>query len=102
MSEENKNPMDLDGDGKVTIKERIQYTAMQAKAKAEEIAEQVKESEAYAKAKDVAAKASGKASEMIDKAKESEAYAKAKDVAAKAGEKASEMIAKVKGENPQA
>lgn len=44
MCDEKKiNPADLNGDGKVAFMEQVQYTAGQAKAKAEELAGKVKE-----------------------------------------------------------
>lgn len=44
MCDEKKiNPADLNGDGKVTFMEQVQYTAGQTKAKAEELAGKVKE-----------------------------------------------------------
>lgn len=81
MCEDKKiNPADLNGDGKVTFMEQVQYTAGQAKAKAEELAAKAKESEAYAKVKDLAAKAGEKAEEIAGKVKEdfNEAYAATK------------------------
>lgn len=37
MSEEKRNPMDLNGDGKVTFSETLQYAAMKAKEKVEDV-----------------------------------------------------------------
>lgn len=109
MCEENKtNPADLNGDGKVTIKEQIQYSAMQAKAKAEELAAKAKESEAYAKAKDIAAKAGEKAGVVAGKVKEdiNEAYnvtkAQVDDLLAKKEEKPAEEAAPAPEDSAQA
>lgn len=108
MCEENKiNPADLNGDGKVTFKEQIQYAAQQAMAKAEELTEQVKESEAFAKTKEfaaqasdktkeLAAKAGAKADEITTKIKESEAYGKVSEKAADLKEDAKEAFDKAK------
>lgn len=83
MSEENvKNPMDLNGDGKVTFGEKVQYKAGQAAEKA----------------KDVYAKASEKVKDAYADAKEdfAEAKDKAKDVYAKASEKVKDAYADAK------
>ena len=72
MSENvNKNPMDLNGDGKVTLGEKVEYTVGKAQEKLEEAFQEIKED-----AKD----ALGDAQELYDKAKEeiSEAAADAK------------------------
>ena len=81
--EENKNqealdPRDLDGDGKVTLKEKVQYAAGQAADKAKEI---------YAEAKDKTVEVAGK---VADKSKE--LYAEAKDKAADVKDKAADAL----------
>lgn len=108
MCEESKiNPADLNADGKVTFKEQVQYAAREAKAKAEELMNQVKESEAFAKTKEFAAQASDKTKELAAKAgekadeistkiKESETYAKVSEKAADLKEDAKEAFEKAK------
>ena len=65
MAEElEKDPRDLNGDGKVSLSEKIQYGLKQAGAKAEEIMGEAKE-----KGKELYAKASDKAKETVDAAK---------------------------------
>ena len=56
MSEESKDPRDLNGDGKVTLGEKIQYAAGKAGEKVKEVAGEMKEN-----AKDLYAKAAPKA-----------------------------------------
>ncbi|MBQ4189486.1 MAG: hypothetical protein II660_05825, partial [Bacteroidales bacterium] len=56
MAEEVKNPMDLNGDGKVTIAEKVQYKAGQAYDKIKEEAKDLGE-KAAVKAKELGAKA---------------------------------------------
>lgn len=74
MSEENvKNPMDLNGDGKVTFGEKVQYKAGQAADKAKDVyakaSEKVKDAYADAKEDFVEAKdlAKSKIQELKDK-----------------------------------
>lgn len=65
MAEEiKKDPRDLDGDGKVTLSEKIQYGLKQAGEKAGKIVDEAKE-----KGKDLYAKASVKTKETVDAAK---------------------------------
>ena len=69
MEEEKKNPMDLNGDGKVTLGEKVQYYAGKASDKVEEsvkkVYEGVKEDakDALEDAKVLAAKAKEKGKE---------------------------------------
>ena len=67
MAEETKNPMDLNGDGKVTVGEKVQYYAGKAKevgAKAKEKAKEV-----YAEAKEDAKELKEKAKAKVDEIK---------------------------------
>ena len=68
MAEEVKNPMDLNGDGKVTIAEKVQYKAGQAYDKIKEEAKEAYD-KASLKAKDLGEKAAVKAKELGAKAK---------------------------------
>lgn len=65
MSEESKDPRDLNGDGKVTLGEKIQYAAGKAGEKVKEVAGEMKEN-----AKDLYAKAAPKAKEVLAEMKE--------------------------------
>ena len=66
MSEETlKDPRDLNGDGKVTIGEKIQHAAEVAGKKLGEVADEMVDN-----AKDLYAKASPKAKEVIGEVKE--------------------------------
>lgn len=103
--EENKNqealdPRDLDGDGKVTLKEKVQYAAGQAADKAKEIYAEAKEKtvevvgkaaekgkEFYAEAKEKTVEVAGK---VADKSKE--LYAEAKDKAVELQDKAADAV----------
>ena len=105
MSEENvKNPMDLNGDGKVTFGEKVQYTAGKAAEKVEEavnkVYDGVKEDakDALEDAKKLYGKASEKAKDLGDKAKDvySEAADKAKDAYKDAKEDLAEAAGKAK------
>ena len=76
MEEEmNKDPRDLNGDGKVTIDEKIKYAAAKAGEKIEEAAAEVKVGakklydKAAPKAKEVFAEVKVKAEDLSDKAK---------------------------------
>ena len=94
MSEENvKNPMDLNGDGKVTLAERVQYAAGKAGEKIDQAMDQIKADAKVtaADAKVFAAKAGEKAKEFAAKAGD-----KAKEFAAKAGDKAKVVYAEAK------
>ena len=77
MEEEKKNPMDLNGDGKVTLGEKVQYYADKAGDAIEEgvkkVYEGVKEDaeEALADAKKIYDKAADKAKDVYADAKES-------------------------------
>jgi hypothetical protein len=79
MAEETKNPMDLNGDGKVTLSERAQYYAGKAGEKIEQAAGKLKD-EVKADAKEFGAKAADKAKDVYADAKEelAEAAVKAK------------------------
>jgi len=104
MCEENaKNPMDLNGDGKVTMKEKILYTADKASEKLED---------AFKEMKDDAVEAVGKAKEFynekidpeVDKAvgKAKEFYNEKVDpVVDKAVDKTKEAYDKVKGKTQE-
>ena len=79
MSEENtplKDPRDLNGDGKVTLEEKIKYAAAKAGEKLSEVAGEVKENAkelydtAAPKAKEVFAEMKENATELVDKAKD--------------------------------
>ena len=83
MSEEIKDPRDLNGDGKVTLDEKIKYAAGKASEKLKEVSAEVKENandlyakaapkakEVYAEMKENAQELAGKAREGIDKAKD--------------------------------
>ncbi|MBO4476355.1 MAG: hypothetical protein J5737_06515 [Bacteroidales bacterium] len=76
MSEEIKDPRDLNGDGKVTLEEKIKYAAGKAGEKLNEVAGEMKEN-----AKDLYAKAAPKAKEVLGEMKENavEMMDKAKD-----------------------
>lgn len=66
MSEETiKDPRDLNGDGKVTLDEKIKYAASKAGEKLGKVADEVKEN-----AKELYAKAAPKAKEVFDEMKE--------------------------------
>lgn len=82
------DPRDLDGDGKVTFKEKVQYTADKAVDKAEELVNQVADSakEVYAGAKEKTVEIAGK---VADKSKE--IYAEAKDKAEDLMDKAEDL-----------
>ena len=54
------DPRDLNGDGKVTLKEKVQYTANQAVDKAKDV---------YAEAKEEVAEAAGKAKAKVSELK---------------------------------
>ena len=83
MSDENvKNPMDLNGDGKVTFAEKVQYAADKAGEKIDQAMGQIKED-----AKDVA----GKVKEAYGKAAD-----KTKEVCAEATEAVKEAVDEVK------
>ena len=75
MSEEIKDPRDLNGDGKVTLDEKIKYAAGKAGEKLSEIAGEVKDNakELYAKAapkaKEVLAEMKDNAEDLADKAR---------------------------------
>ena len=81
-----KEKYDLNGDGKVTLKEKVQYTAGQVTDKAKDV---------YAEAKDKTVEVAGK---VADKAKDVYAEAKEKtvEVAGKVTEKAKDIYAEVK------
>ena len=101
MSEENvKNPMDLNGDGKVTLDERVKYMAGKAGEKIEQAMEQIKADakETAVGAKGFYEKAAEKAKDVYGKAadKAKDVYADAKEGAAKAAEKAKEVYADAK------
>ena len=94
IMEENKtqetlDPRDLNGDGKVTLKEKVQYAAGQAAEKAKEVAGKVadKSKEVYAEAKEKTVEVAGK---VADKSKE--IYAEAKEKAVDLKEKAADKI----------
>ena len=76
MSEELKDPRDLNGDGKVSLEEKIKYAAGKAGEKLGEVAEEMK-----ANAKDLYEKAAPKAKEVLGEMKENaaELAGKAKD-----------------------
>jgi len=65
MSEELKDPRDLNGDGKVSFEEKVKYAADKASEKLCEVAEEVKEN-----AKELYDKAAPKAKEVLDEMKE--------------------------------
>ncbi len=115
MAEEQKfDPRDLNQDGKVTLKEKVQYGAKQAYEKLDDASEKLgavadaasaKAKEVYAdakvkgaefagKAKEVYADAKVKGAEFADKAKD--AYGKAKDKAEELGDKAEAKIEEIK------
>ena len=81
------DPRDLNGDGKVTLKEKVQYTAGQAVDKAKDI---------YADAKEKTVEVAGK---VADKAKDVYADAKEKtvEVAGKVADKSKELYAEAMG-----
>ena len=88
--EENKpqetiDPRDLNGDGKVTLSEKIQYAAGQAAEKAKVVYFEGKE-----KTVEVAGKVAVKSKEVADKSKE--LYAEAKEKAGDLKEKAADKI----------
>ncbi len=94
MSEENvKNPMDLNGDGKVTLGEKVQYNVGKAQEKVEKAINDI-----AADAKDVAGKVVEKGKEYYDVAadKAKDVADKAKDVYAEAKEKGKEYVEKGK------
>ena len=68
MSEELKDPRDLNGDGKVTIGEKIQHAAEVAGKKLGEVADEM-----AVNAKDIYAKASPKAKEIFGEVKDNAA-----------------------------
>ena len=72
------DPRDLNGDGKVTLKEKVQYTAGQAVDKAKDM---------YADAKEKTVEVAGK---VADKSKE--LYAEAKDKADDLKDKAADAL----------
>lgn len=89
MSEEvKKDPRDLNGDGKVTLGEKVQYAAEKAGEKIEAAIADAKEDakEALGEAKELYSKASDKAKDMYAEAKES-----AKDLYDKAADKVHEL-----------
>ena len=86
MSEELKDPRDLNADGKVTLEEKIKYAAGKAGEKLGEVAEEMK-----ANAKDLYEKAAPKAKEVLGEMKENAA-----ELAGKAKEGAAEMMDKAK------
>lgn len=97
MAEEQKfDPRDLNQDGKVTLKEKVQYGAKQAYEKLDEASEKLgKVADAAAdKAKEVYADAKVKGAEFADKAKD--VYGKAKDKAEELGDKAEAKIDEIK------
>lgn len=85
MAEENiKDPRDLNGDGKVTLEEKIKYAAAKASEKLSEVADEMKEN-----AKELYGKAAPKAKEVFAEMKEN-----AEDLAGKAKGKIEELKAK--------
>jgi ElaB/YqjD/DUF883 family membrane-anchored ribosome-binding protein len=79
MCEENttpKDPRDLNGDGKVTIEEKIKYAACKAGEKLSEVAGEVKENakelydKAAPKAREIYGEMKENAAELMDKAKD--------------------------------
>ena len=103
MEEEKKTPMDLNGDGEVTLSEKVQYYANLAGEKVEEgvkkVYESVKEDakDALADAKVMAAKVKEKGKEVYDKAAD-----KAKDLYAEAKVNAAELADKGKAKAAEA
>jgi len=91
-----KNPMDLNGDGKVTFSEKVQYTVGKAQEKTEEVLNEIKDDavEALGEAKVLAGKAKEKAAEA--KVKVGEKAAEAKEKAAEAKVKVGEKVAEAK------
>ena len=71
MSEETiKDPRDLNGDGKVTLEEKIKYAAGKAGEKLNEVADEVKAKEIYGEMKENAAALADKAKDKFDLAKD--------------------------------
>ena len=64
MSEETKDPRDLNGDGKVTFEEKVKYAAGKAGEKLKEVSAEMKEN-----AKELYAKAAPKAKEVYAEVK---------------------------------
>ena len=84
MSEETKDPRALNGDGKVTLEEKIKYAANKAGEKISVMAGEMKENakelydKAAPKAKEVFAEMKENATELVDKAKDKVDSLKAK------------------------
>lgn len=100
MNEENaKDPRDLNGDGKVSLNEKLTYMAGEAsdklEAAASKLADDAKEfaGKAADKAEELFAEAKVKANEFADKAsdKAKDLYADAKAAAAKAQDKMDDL-----------
>lgn len=91
--ENKKDPRDLNGDGKVTLDEKIKYAAGKAGEKLSEVAGEMKEN-----AKELYEKAAPKAKEVLSEMKEN-----AEDLAEKAKVKMDEVKDKIDGmKNKQA
>lgn len=87
MSEETlKDPRDLNGDGKVTLEEKIKYAAGKAGEKLGEVAEEMK-----ANAKDLYEKNAPKAKEILNEMKDNAA-----SLVDKAKEGASDLMGKAR------
>ena len=92
MSDAQKDPRDLNNDGKVTIGEKIQHAAEVAGKKLGEVADEM-----VVNAKDLYAKASPKAKEVIGEVKENAAglMDKARNEMDKAKDKIEELKEKI-------
>ena len=92
MSEELKDPRDLNGDGKVSLEEKIKFAAGKAGEKLGEVAEEMK-----ANAKDLYEKNAPKAKEILNEMK-----GNAAELAGKAKEGAAGLMDKAKDKMDEA
>ena len=93
MEEEKKNPMDLNGDGKVSFGEKVEESVKKVYDGVKEDAK-----DALADAKVLAGKAKAKGKEVYDKAadKAKDLYAEAKEEVGEAASKAKAKINEIK------
>ena len=90
------NPADLNGDGKVTFAEQVQYTAGKVMDKAKEVA-----ADAKVQLDELGDKVEGKYAELKEKAESGELNEKAQAAFANAKEKGSDLFDKAKAKGAE-
>lgn len=90
------NPADLNGDGKVTFSEQVQYTAGKVMDKAKEVA-----ADAKVQLDELGDKVEGKYAELKEKAESGELKEKAQAALASAKEKGSDLFDKAKAKGAE-